>query len=260
MKPGERAGLSDRGRELFRTAERMRRESAAAEELMPRLSAAPCDRWETILHDSPGHRTAAVVDCLLDAAEARFDWRPADALVIIDLADRVAASLENELPPIRLTLLGDVWRARAGAWRQLFRLEESLAAALHAEDLYAQLRAPAFPVATAWQTRAATLFEMTRLAEALALNARATRILDEHGASLPLAQAWMLEAAIRLEQGDLVQARDLWRRAIRLLESLHDPRRKAPVEIARCHARLAECDRRRHDHDPCGPFRPPGVH
>jgi tetratricopeptide (TPR) repeat protein len=219
-----------------------------ADLFMPQLLAAPLDRWEDIINKAPWRRTYVLADRILEEAENQLNRRPADALPLIEIADRVAANVTRVPLPIRITLLGDVWRLRASAFRHLFRLDDSITATLNAEEIYSQLRCSAFSVAQAWHTRAGTLFKMTRWSEALDLNAKATEVLRQHGPSIAYAKCLMLEAGIRLEQGDVYSAQRLWDQALLILSSLEDPRKRTPIEIARCHANLAECNFRLHNY------------
>jgi tetratricopeptide (TPR) repeat protein len=225
------------------------RASADVDLFMPQLLALPVDRWEDLINQSPEHRTYVLAARILEEAENQLNSRPADALPLIEIADHIVANLDHGPTQLRITLLGDVWRLRASAFRHLFRLEDSLAATFNAETIYSQLRCDAFPIAQAWHTRAGTLFKMTRWSEALDLNAKAAAVLLDHGASLPFAKCLMLEAGIRLEQGDTYAAQRLWDQALLVLSALDDPRKRAAIEIARCHANIAECNYRLHNYE-----------
>jgi tetratricopeptide (TPR) repeat protein len=223
-----------------------RQASADADLLMPQLLAAPFHRWQAIIRESPERCTYVLVARILEEAENQLDRRPADALPLLEIADRVGADLIRLPPPIHLSLLGDLWRLRASVFRHLSRFDESLTATCNAESIYSHLRCSDFPIARAWLARAETLFGMTRLSEALDLNAKATAVLRAYGRSLPFAKALMLEAEIRLEQGEMHNAQRLWDQALLVLAVLEYPRERAPIQIARCHARLAECNFRLH--------------
>ncbi len=227
-----------------RLAERSRAEVAAAEQFLPMLAKHAIEEWLAILRGSPEHRTVAMADCILDKAERLLDEQPAEALRLIDLADELLNDADAAHPMLLTTARGDVWRQRSNAYRYLFRLQDAVDAAIFAEHTYRQLDSPELPVALAQNTRAAALFKMTRLNEALDLNIAASNLLRTFGPTLPFAKSLMFEAGIRLDQGFISKAQDLWRQALLVLESLSDPKQKAAREIARGHANLAECSYR----------------
>lgn len=200
------------------------------------LLARPIETWDAFFDEHPKQRTSGMARRLLEEVEVELNRRPEYALLLVGEAERIGSLLPDTESS---SVLGDAWKHRSNALRHLGRYEQALDAAVLAESFYASLIAGEFDIAQAQYTRAATLFKMTRFAEALEVLASATGTLLTYGDTVPLAKTMMLDAGIRIEQGDVAAAQERWREVLSLLDRLGDH-----VEQARVLANLAECNLR----------------
>jgi tetratricopeptide (TPR) repeat protein len=193
----------------------------------------------------PGSRdvrygSAPVVRRLIREAEIQLDRRPEYALELVASAEQWTSGDDDHA---RL-ILGDVWKHRSNALRQLGRYMEALDAAKIAESFYDSVPTSEFDIGQARFTYAVALIKMNRNAEALEVLASAERVLAPFGASVPLAKAAVLRAGIFFQQGDFERAEQEWQAIIPALIRLGDE-----VELARVRANLAECQRMRGAYD-----------
>ncbi len=222
---------------------RAERDAHAADALFVQLAQHPIDKWRDIIGASPHVCTAALVQRLVDAAGPELDRDPEHALVLLQVAEMVAFSLDEKAS---LRSRGHVWKQRSNACRMAGRYGEAIDAAYAAEQLYAELRAPdsSFEIGQARYTMAATLTKTTRFPAALRTLQSARNLLDQYGESAPLAKVIMLEATIRLEQGDVAAARDTLRALLLVEERLGQQLEvgRVRLNIAECNLRLGELD------------------
>jgi tetratricopeptide (TPR) repeat protein len=221
---------------LLAESEAIARDSAAAEEFFAELLGRPIETWDEMLAAHPQRRTSGMARRLIAEIEAELNRRPEQALLLADVAERMVPFIAVR---DRDAVLGDIWKNRSNGLRHLGHYEEALAAATRAEAFYDSISTGAFDLAQAQYTRAATLFKMTRYAEALQVVTAATITLRDFGPSVPLAKTMILDAAVRFEQGDVGEAQKRWRDVLPLLERFDDR-----IEEARVLANLAECNLR----------------
>jgi tetratricopeptide (TPR) repeat protein len=214
------------------------RDARAADALFVQLVQHPVDAWPDIIGANPLSCTAALVQRLVDAATPELDRKPEHALVLLQVAETVAATLRGG-EGVRSR--GHVWKQRSNAYRMAARYDEAIDAARVAEAIYAELRDPDtnFEVGQARYAIAATLTKMTRYEAALRMLESARRLLDEYSETAPLAKAMMLEATIRLEQGDVITARQALRALVPIEQRLGQQ-----LELGRVRFNLAECNLR----------------
>jgi tetratricopeptide (TPR) repeat protein len=215
-------------------AEREAAEAVAADEFFASLEQCPVETWQSELAAHPRARNGGIVRRILKASEVELDRYPKIALAMLQVGEVVAHGLEGGEATRRL--LGDVWKQRSNAQRQLAEYEDAVDAAALAESFYASLNSGGFDVGQAQYTRAVAFFKMTRYREALDVLAESRATLQEFGPTLPLAKTLMLEAAIRYEQGDSATAATIWRDVMPVLQRFDEP-----LELARVRANLAAC-------------------
>lgn len=230
---GDRSDLREM---LLREYDAESAEMTAADTFFAELAAYPIETWDIYFARHREHRSPSMAKRLFAQVEVELNRRPEDALLLVDIAERIGYSLHDV--ECR-TVLGDAWKHRANAYRHLGRYEEALNAVDIAEAFYVSLVAGEFDVGQAQYTRAVTLFKMTRFADALTALAAAHATLRDFGDTVPLAKTIVLEAGIRIDQGDVATAQQLWRDVLPMLERLGDE-----VERARVLANLGECNLR----------------
>lgn len=233
---------------LEKDAERVEQEARAADALFVQLAQHPVDTWEATIGAHPQVCTGALVQRLVDSAGLELDRKPAQALVLLRVGEMVALTLEGATS---LRSQGHVWKQRSNTFRVLGRYEESIDAAIVAEQLYAELRQPdtPFEVGQACYTMALTLFEMTRYEAALRAATRARDLLGDYGLTAPLAKVMMLEALVRAEWGDVANARETLRALLPVAQQLGQPFELGRVRqnLAECNLRLGDLDAAMHD-------------
>ncbi len=224
-------------------AEIAKRDARAADALFMQLAQHPVERWEDTIGAHPEVCTSALVQRLVDAAGLELDRKPEQALVLLRIGEIVALTLDGAMS---LRSRGHVWKQRSNAFRMLARYEESIDAAIVAENFYSELREPdsPFEVGQARYAMAATLTKMTRYEAALRALKSARDLLDEYGESAPLAKVMMLEATIRMEQGDVAAARETLRELLPVEERVGQQ-----LEVGRVRTNIAECNLRLGDLD-----------
>lgn len=221
------------------------RDARAADALFVQLAQHPVDKWPHIIGANPLVCTAALVQRLINAATPELDRKPDHALVLLQVAEMVAFTLDERTS---LRARGDVWKQRSNAYRMAARYVEAIDAAHTAEQLYGEMRAPDsdFEIGQARYTMAAALTKTTRFPAALGVLRSARTLLDQYGESAPLAKVIMLETSIRLVQGDVDvrSAREALRELVPVWERLGKELEvgRARYNIAECNLRLGELD------------------
>jgi tetratricopeptide (TPR) repeat protein len=214
---------------------RVERDVSAADAFFSELMRHPLREWSALLESRRSACTAPLVHRLLLEVGIELDRRPEQALALLNVAELVAFSVEGDESRVAL---GDVWKQRSNAYRQLGRYEEAVDCARMAEEFYVAVKSD-FDVAQARYTAAAALFKMTRYEDALQKLHAARETLVRFGETAPLAKALMLDAIIRGEQGDVSTAKNVLLDLLPVVRVL-----KQPLEIARVLANLAECNLR----------------
>lgn len=235
---GLEADLVETWRIIAADAEHSERDARAAEELFVQLARHPEEKWGEIITANPQVGTPALVQRLVAAAGLELDRKPDHALVLLNVAETIAYTLEERAT---LRSRGHVWKQRSNTYRMAARYEEAIDASFVAAQLYAELRAPDsnFEIGQARYAMAAALTKMTRFPAALKTLRSARDLLEEYGESAPLAKVTMLEASIRLEQGEVSAARNTLRELLPVAERLGEQ-----LEVGRVRLNLAECNLR----------------
>ncbi|MCU1230432.1 MAG: DNA-binding transcriptional activator of the family [Acidobacteria bacterium] len=228
-------GNDDDLREHLVAMEHMeRREAEEADNVFRDLLGRPIEAWDLLAAADASYRSTGLVRRVIAAAEAELDRKPQRALQLIQFAERWSRG-ENSTSRL---LLGDLWKQRANALRQLMRYTEALSAAEIAETFYASVPDTEFDIGQARITSAVTLTKMNRYADALRALDRADELLTPFGETVPAAKSALLRAGIFFQQGNIDAAERGWRDVQSVLERLDDK-----IELARVKANLAECHR-----------------
>ncbi|HET8797578.1 MAG TPA: hypothetical protein VFO89_07820, partial [Thermoanaerobaculia bacterium] len=219
-------------------AERAEEDARAADALILQLAQHPYHEWIAIVGANPHGCTAALAQRLVDIATPELDRNPGNALVLLNVAEMVAFTLDSKAS---LRSRAAVWKQRSNAYRMAAKYEDAIDAAYIAEQLYAELREPDtnFEIGQARYALAATLTKMERFPAALRTLKAAREMLEEYGESAPLAKVMMLEAVILMQQGDVSVAREAFRALLPAEELLGQP-----LEVGRVRFNLAECNLR----------------
>jgi tetratricopeptide (TPR) repeat protein len=219
------------------------RDARAADALILQLAQHPYHEWMGIVGANPQACTAALVQGLIDAATPELDRNPDNALVLLNVAEMVAYTLDTKAS---LRSRGYVWKQRSNAYRMAARYDDSIDAAYVSEQLFAELREPDsnFEIGQARYAMAATLTKVDRFPAALRTLKGARELLEEYGESAPLAKVMMLEAVILMQQGDVRVARETLRELLPVEERLGQQLEVGRVRfnIAECNLRLGELD------------------
>jgi tetratricopeptide (TPR) repeat protein len=220
--------------DLVATEAMERREAAEAELIFRDLSGRPIDTWDILAAADVSYRSTALARRIISAAESELDRRPQRALQLSEFAERW---LRGDTSLSRL-LLGEAWKQRGNALRQLMRYKEALTAAEIAETFYSSVTNTEFDIGQTRITVAVTYTKMNRYADALRALDRADDLLVPFGETVAASKSALLRAGIHFQRGDIDAAEQGWRAIQPVLERLGDK-----VELARVKANLAECYR-----------------
>jgi hypothetical protein len=128
--------------DLVATEAMERREAAEAELIFRDLSGRPIDTWDILAAADVSYRSTALARRIISAAESELDRRPQRALQLSEFAERW---LRGDTSLSRL-LLGEAWKQRGNALRQLMRYKEALTAAEIAETFYSSVTNTEFDI------------------------------------------------------------------------------------------------------------------
>jgi len=201
-----------RVREFAATARRLQKEREESAEVVDRvLRDTPRSEWPRLAEDA-SLRNSGVLDRLSREVQRRLDRDPQEALAMSNLATAIAETLPADAyPPVVLAQLqAQAWKDRGQALACVARYDDSLAALDRARIQLEPYGTLAHDRAVVEYVRAATLREMDRHAESLALLSECKAVFRDHGDLRMQLLCGTVEGMVLARLGDFHGAREIW--------------------------------------------------